>query len=220
MNKSPVKILIWITLFIAVTIAALGILWIPHTPLPKPVTINTLQQPTLGMPTANVHIVAFEDLKCGNCQRYTNTLFPTLKKEYIDTGIAQYTIILLAFIPGSIPAGNAALCLYHQNPSYFFPFIEHLYQNQPPEETNWATIATLLQFTQASVPNADQTALSNCIFAGQYTDTLQANLQLAGKVMNPIATPTIYVNGVMVQPLTLKRIRALIDSARGEKNNP
>ncbi|OGO93795.1 MAG: dihydromonapterin reductase [Coxiella sp. RIFCSPHIGHO2_12_FULL_44_14] len=217
MNTPFIKPLIWITSIIAIALVVWGILRIPRVSLPKPVTISTVQQPTLGSPTASVHIVAFEDLKCGNCQRYTTTLFPTIKKEYIDTGIVQYTIVLLAFIPGSIPAANAALCLYHQNPSYFFPFVDYLYQHQPSEETDWATIATLLQFAQASVPKADQNTLSNCIFTGQYTDTLNNNLQLAGKVMTQIATPTIYVNGVIVQPLTLERMRNLINAAR-EKN--
>lgn len=174
------------------------------------VSIDTTQQPLLGNPNAPVQIVAFEDLKCGNCKMYNNTIFPSLQKNLIDTGKANYTLVLVAFIPGSVSAANAALCLYHQNKEYFFPFVAYLYQNQPDEHENWTTIPQLLQMTQQSIPQADREALSNCIFESRYTDRISSNLKQAFKIMNgEVATPAVYVNGHLVEPLTIERIQEL-----------
>src|SRR3989338_2447444 len=120
--------------------------------LPAPVAINTNDQPTLGNPAAKINIVAFEDLKWGNCARFSKTLFPMIKKDYIDPGIANYTFINLAFIQGSLPAANAARCIYLQNQAAFFIFVDNIFQNQPPETENWATLPTLLTMA-AKVPN-------------------------------------------------------------------
>ncbi|WP_304985228.1 thioredoxin domain-containing protein [Coxiella-like endosymbiont] len=67
-------------------------------------------------------ILNFEDLKYFNCAWFSNELLPIIKKKYIDKGIAKYSLITLAFLLGSILAGNVALYLYEQNENYFFPF--------------------------------------------------------------------------------------------------
>jgi len=210
-----IRPLIIITAIVAIVVSVLAVALTPQTKLPKPVNIPTTGQPILGSSSAPITIVAFEDLKCGNCKRYNNLLFPKIKKKYIDTGIAKYTMVIVAFIPGSIPAANAALCLYHQDKSFYYSFIKYLYANQPPEQDNWATIPTLLKFAKASTPKANLKALSNCIFASQHTDKISANFKLGMKIMNGrLATPTLYVNGMIVQPLTMKRIDQLIAAAR------
>src|SRR3990167_10099812 len=112
--------------------------------LPKPVTINTINQPMIGNPKAKIHFVVFEDLKCSNCARFNNTVFPYLKKKYIETSQANYTMINLAFIPGSMPAANAARCIYMQNNALFFDYIDAIYKNQPPEDSDWATVPKLM----------------------------------------------------------------------------
>ncbi|MBW5802432.1 DsbA family protein [Coxiella endosymbiont of Ornithodoros amblus] len=187
--------------------------------LTKAITINTKGQPTLGNPAAPVHIVAFEDLKCPNCARFNVEVLPGIKKKYINTGIAKYTLITLAFLPGSPPAGNAALCLYKQSKNYFFPFVSYFYQHQPDEIQNLATTPRLLQFARNSVRQANMKQLSNCIVSSHYSDALQKNLKIAKKTMNPVAAPAVYVNGVNVEPLTQKRLEVLIKEVRSRAKN-
>ena len=215
MSKAALKPLVLVTAIIAIIVSVLAVALTPQTKPPQSIAIDTSEKPTLGEPSAPIHIVAFEDLKCSDCKAYNNTLFPIIKKKYIDTGIAKYTMAVVAFIPGSIPAANAALCLYHQNDAFYFPFVEYVYQNQPPEDQNWATIPTLLKFAKASVPNANLQDLSNCIFTDTYSNTIQNNFKLGMKLMNnQLATPTLYVNGVIVRPLTMKHLDELITAAR------
>lgn len=190
----------------------------PKPKLPPAVKINTKNQPTMGNPNAKVHIVAFEDLKCFNCKRFNNLFFDKIKKRYIDTGKAKYTMINLAFIPGSVPAANAARCLYAQNKNFFFPFVKYVYKNQPPEDQNWATIPTLMQFAN-HIKGVNKKKLAQCMITNRYVDIINNNFKIAQKIMNPIATPSIYINGRIVEPLNMQRIDTLVSAAKADKKN-
>lgn len=178
--------------------------------LPKPVAIDTANQPTIGNPNAKIHIVVFEDLKCVNCARFNNAVMPDIKKRYIDTGIAKYTMINLAFIPGSQPAANAAHCIYAQNPALFFPFVENIFQHQPPEDQNWATIPALMNFA-SQIPGVNTDQLAACLVNNTYAPFIQNNLSQAMKIMNnTVETPAIYVNGIRVLPATKAQVEVVM----------
>lgn len=178
--------------------------------LPKPVVIDTQNQPTLGNGQAKVHFVAFEDLKCNNCARFNRDIMPYIKKKFIDTGVANYTMINLAFIPGSMPAANAARCVYMQNNDLFFAYTDYIFHHQPPEDQNWATVPNLLIFaSKVNGINSDQ--LAQCLVKSPYDQFMQDNLKQASKVMNKtVRTPTLYVNGIMVTPLTQSQIDTVV----------
>lgn len=186
--------------------------------LPKPVPINTANQPTMGNKNTAVRIVAFEDLKCGNCKRYNLNLFPKIKKKFIDTGIAKYTIINLAFVPGSLPAANAARCLYAQKPEYFFRFVKYVYHHQPPETENWATFPTLMKYA-SQIKGVNQKKLSRCLLKRPYTKFIRNNLKIAEKAMKlifhgQVATPVLFINGIVVKPRSLQRVTTIIDAVK------
>ena len=151
MQKKIIKPFVVATAIIAIIVSALAFGLTAKSTRPKSANIETTNQPTLINPKAPVQIVTFEDLKCPNCAGFSNELLPIIKKKYINKGIAKYSLITLAFLPSSIPARNAALYIYEQNKNYFFPFITYLYQHQPDEAQDWATIPRLLQFARNSV---------------------------------------------------------------------
>jgi len=186
----------------------------PKAPLPATITINTADQPTLGKQAAPIHFVAYEDLKCRNCAIYTNQIFPKIKQRFIDTGMAKYTVINLAFINGSMPAANAARCLYKQKPEFFFDFIHLIYANQPPEEKDWATVPYLLQ-TANKIDGVNQNQLSDCIMQSPYSNFINDNLLQAMQLMDgKVATPTLFINGIVVKPLNLQRIEEIVDTLK------
>jgi protein-disulfide isomerase len=212
-NNSKIAVLVTINVVAVLAIIAYFYFQAKHE-LPKAVSINTANQPFIGKSNAPVHIVVFEDLKCPNCKRFNNYVYPTLKKKFIDTGIAKYTFFNLAFLYNSMPAANTARCLYAQNKAYFFPFIEYIYHNQPPETENWATIPRLLQFAKAAVPKANLESLSNCMIEGRYNTFIQKNNKEAEKIMKEVAAPTIYVNGIKAAVPSLKAVTTLINLTR------
>jgi len=214
MSKKIIRILMLSIVAVAI-LATMGTYFFREKqPLPKQVSINTANQPTLGNKNAKVSIVAFEDLKCGNCMRFNVQLFPKIKKKYIDTGIAKYTMINLAFIPGSINAANAARCVYAQDQKLFFPYVKYIYNHQPPEDQNWTTVPKLLEMA-SQVKGIDQQKLSACLVKSPYNGFINNNFTIAAKAMGPaVATPTLFVNGRVVKPLTMARFKQLIAASK------
>lgn len=217
-NNSAIKVTMLIIVSLVI-IGAIAFFYIrPHViqkELPAPVVIDTAHQPMLGNPNARVHIVAFEDLKCTNCARFNVEMMPYIKKEFIDTGVAKYTMMNVAFIEGSMPAANAAHCVYAQNHALFFDYTNYLFKHQPPENQDWATVPNLLNYAnKIKGINTDQ--LAQCMIKSPYDNIIHANLSQAMKVMggNGVATPTVYINGIRVHPLTKTQIKRVIEAVK------
>ena len=103
MNKAVLQKSLRALVLLALFAAALIFLPKSQAKQAPALQIDTTNQPTRGNPNAKVHIVVFEDLKCIACKNFNNTVLPQIKKQFIDTNIAKYTVINLAFIPGSMP---------------------------------------------------------------------------------------------------------------------
>jgi protein-disulfide isomerase len=210
MSSKAIRNTIFLVIIMAI-IVVLCVIFIPRgTPtavLPKAVQIDTKNQPMMGNKSAPLHIVAFEDLKCSNCMRYNTTVFPKIYEHYIKPGKANYTIITLAFIPGSMPAANAARCVYDQSHDAYFDYVKYIYNNQPPENVNWATVPNLMLYaTHVKGINSDK--LAQCIVKSPYTQMFNDNLKILQGIMKPpVGTPSLYINGVKVDPLSWKRFQ-------------
>ena len=211
MNKRVLISTIFIML-IAATAFILVQRKVNHPDLAPKKSIDISGQPTLNK-GANIQIVAFEDLKCSNCKRYNTELYPDIKKQYIDTGKASYTNVTLAFLPGSEPAGNAALCLAEQSDAYYFEFTDYVFQNQPDEMLNWATPETLLEFA-SHVNGYNKTALESCMESNRYKNRIELNLKLAEKIMpEQVGTPAIFINGYKLTQLDMDGVNQLIKAS-------
>lgn len=203
---------------IALTVLLIGFLfvistfiWHKHNVI-QPFSAQLFEkQPTIGDAKAAHHIIVFEDLKCNNCAIFSTNVLPKIKKTYVKTHKASLTFVTLAFIPGSKPAGNAALCLYQQNPAYFFDYVEYIYRHQPSESENWATATRLIKFAQSATPQADLSSLADCIIQERHHRDLDHNLSLARTVMgSTVKTPAVFVDNKPVQP-TLEHIKNALD---------
>ena len=81
---------------------------------------------TVGNKDAKITIIAFESLTCSHCANFHKNVFPELKKEFLDTGIAK---IEFRHFPLDIAAFNAAkIAQCKQNQS--LEILESLYSNQ------------------------------------------------------------------------------------------
>ena len=81
---------------------------------------------TVGNPDARILIIAFESMTCSHCANFHKDVFPQLKKEYLDTGLAK---IEFRHFPLDIAAFNAskiAQCKKDGNSE----ILESLYANQ------------------------------------------------------------------------------------------
>ena len=79
-----------------------------------------------GNQNAKITIIAYESLTCSHCANFHKDVFPQLKKDYLDTGLAK---IEFRHFPLDISAFNAskvAQCKRDGN----FEILESLYANQ------------------------------------------------------------------------------------------
>ena len=79
-----------------------------------------------GNENAKITIIAYESLTCSHCADFHNDVYPRLKKEYIDTGLAK---IEFRHFPLDIAAFNASKitqCKKDQS----LEILESLYSNQ------------------------------------------------------------------------------------------
>ncbi len=213
----PPRVLFCATLAFLLMLAS-STYYFAKSKLPPSITIETKGQPTLGYAKARVHVVIFEEPKCSHCRELNNELFPIIKKEFIDTNKISYTIVPVSFMPGSMPAAIAALCIYHQNTLYpndelFFKFFDYMYQHQPDTGGDWATTQTLVDYAHATSPAIQLEQLQKCVEMENYRVQIEQNTAYAKEIMGgSVATPTIYVNGIMAQDMSPDAIRSLINT--------
>lgn len=194
-----------------------------QTPLLLSNALDTKGQPTIGDPKATVHVVVFEEPKCPSCKRFNTQIFPQIKKDFIDTHKILYTIIPVSFIPHSMPAAIAWLCVYHQdsktpNDELFFSYVEHTYAHQPSEKLDWATEQNLEKFAQETSPDIHLQSLKNCINREGYRHQIEKNTQYGIELMKEeFSTPAVYINGIHVENWDYTHIRKMIELALQQK---
>ena len=81
---------------------------------------------TVGDKDAKITIIAFESLTCSHCANFHKNVYPELKKEYLDTGLAK---IEFRHFPLDIAAFNASKVAQCNNDGNS-DILESLYANQ------------------------------------------------------------------------------------------
>ena len=86
----------------------------PAGPKFPPITFNS--STALGAKTAPVVVMEFSDFHCPFCRRHATTVFPRLKREYVETGKVLYVFrhFPLDIHPEAPGAGAAAACAARQ----------------------------------------------------------------------------------------------------------
>ena len=90
------------------------------------VQAEEIKRITVGNKDAKITIIAFESLTCSHCANFHKNVFPELKKEFLDTGIAK---IEFRHFPLDIAAFNASKVAQCKNDGNS-EILESLYANQ------------------------------------------------------------------------------------------
>ena len=69
------------------------------------ISAESIKRIVIGNADAKISIIAFESLTCSHCANFHKDIFPDLKKEYLDTGLAK---IEFRHFPLDIAAFNAS----------------------------------------------------------------------------------------------------------------
>ena len=79
-----------------------------------------------GNKNAKITIIVYESLTCSHCADFHKNIYPQLKKEYVDTGLAK---IEFRHFPLDIAAFNASKIVQCKN-DQSLEILESLYSNQ------------------------------------------------------------------------------------------
>ena len=79
-----------------------------------------------GNSNAKITIIAYESLTCSHCADFHNDVYPQLKKEYIDTGLAKIEFRHFPLDMAAFNASKVTQCKSDQS----LEILESLYLNQ------------------------------------------------------------------------------------------
>ena len=79
-----------------------------------------------GNINAKITIIAYESLTCSHCANFHKNVYPQLKKEYIDTGLAKIEFRHYPLDMAALNASKIAQCKTNQG----LKILESLYSNQ------------------------------------------------------------------------------------------
>ena len=143
-----------------------------------------------GNENAKITIIVYESLTCSHCANFHKDIYPLLKKEYLNTGLAK---IEFRHFPLDIAAFNAskiAQCKIDQS----LEILESLYSNQQAwvkgntaEDVN----NNLKKFIDKQGFNID---FKKCINNKEIEDFILNDRIEGAKIFKVNATPTIIIN--------------------------
>ena len=143
-----------------------------------------------GNINAKITIIAYESLTCSHCADFHKDVYPQLKKDYIDTGLAK---IEFRHFPLDIAAFNASK-ISQCNRGHNLKILESLYSNQQVwvkgntiEEVN----DNLKKFIEKEGFNID---FEKCINNKEIEDFILNDRIEGTKKFKVNATPTIIIN--------------------------
>jgi protein-disulfide isomerase len=143
-----------------------------------------------GNQNAKITIIAYESLTCSHCANFHNKIYPQLKKDYIDTGLAKIEFRHFPLDVAAFNASKIAQCKQGQS----LEILNSLYSNQQAwvkgntiDEIN----KNLKKFLEKEGFNVD---FEKCVNNKEIEDFV-LNDRIEGiKTFKVNATPTIIIN--------------------------
>ena len=145
-----------------------------------------------GKEDAKITIIAYESLTCSHCANFHKDVYPQLKKDFIDTGLAK---IEFRHFPLDIAAFNAAKVAQCKN-DQSLEILESLYLNQQ-EWVKGSKIEDINNNLKKYLENAGfKIDFEKCINNKQIEDFVLNDRIEGTKNFKVNATPTIIINNI------------------------
>lgn len=191
------QILVIVTALSAL-LALVGVFTFLQKKDPIPVPVDFPGSPALGRKDAPIEMVLFEDLKCGGCRIFNLEILPAIRENYIEKGLVRFTIVPLAFLPGSKPLANAALAVYKIAPDRFLAYVHAICLESKEDDSEGAIQQRLINMAKA-IGGIDLLEFKSCVMTDCHYFTLEKNFAKAKELMKgEFGTPTLYLNGVSI----------------------
>ena len=162
----------------------------------------------VGNVDAKISIIAFESMTCSHCADFHKNVFPKLKEEFLDKGIAK---IEFRHFPLDLAAFNASKVSQCRNDGNS-DILESLYANQQ-KWVKGSSIEEANKNLQKFLKNEGFTVdVDSCVNNKEIEDFVLNDRIDGVKNFNVNATPTIIINNEKFEkPLNYKNLKKALE---------
>ncbi len=178
---------------------------------------------TVGNADAPVTLEVWEDYQCPVCARHSLSVEPILVERYVKAGILRIVHRDLAFLGRGTPnesevAASGAVCANKQGK--YWDYSHWIYNNQDGENAGGFRPERVKAIAEAA--GVDVTDWDACVADPAVLAEVRASTQ-EGVGLGVNSTPTMFLNGTLVDPPGLKtpdQLGALIEAAAPASPSP
>ncbi|ABV72975.1 Protein-disulfide isomerase [Rickettsia canadensis str. McKiel] len=167
----------------------------------------------LGNKKSNVIVIEYFSPTCPHCAYYHQTIFPELKKKYIDTNKIAYVVREFIATKQDLDAAILARCKGDINSFVQFHNIILKQQDKWAYSNKYRELLTDIGKLGGISPEE----YKQCLNSDKITETLIANTNLVAKTPKFIGTPSFFVNGVQTKNYSIDNIAKAVDKALDEQ---
>jgi protein-disulfide isomerase len=167
-----------------------------------------LGERVLGKPDAPITVIEYVSLTCPHCANFHKSVFPQVKKAYIDTGKVRF---IVREFPIGRTSGNAAIANRCASEDKYFFLLGQFLSRQPEWVSQEVRPDAIYAIAKAS--GMTRVAFDKCLSNQAIIDGL-TEVKQRGRQFGVIGTPTFFINGRKVQgEVTFDEIKAMIEQA-------
>jgi len=181
---------------------------------PSEISVEELMKPgplpdlVVGKADAPITVVEYASMTCGHCAHFHNTVFPTLKEKYIDTGKVRF---IMREFPLDNLAAAASMLARCAGEGKSFPLISALFAKQD----DWAFVKgdprpELLKFAKQA--GFTQESFEKCLTDQKLLEDISAVRSRGADTFGVNATPTFFVNGKKLNGVALEDFEKAFES--------
>ena len=173
---------------------------------------NKIVEMTLGNPDATVHVIEYASFTCGHCANFEKTVFPEIRKNYIDAGKIQFTFRDVYFDRYGLWASMVARC----DPMRYFGVQKLVFDDIP----GWASgepaqVADGLRKIGRQAGLTDD-QVNACMQDAAKAQELMAWYEANAEKDNVDATPTFIINGEKYSNMPYAEFAKVLDEKLAE----
>mgnify|MGYP001158675213 FL=1 len=172
----------------------------------------TDQDYALGPKDATIVLVEYASLTCPHCAQFHTQVLPSLKKEFIDTGMVRYIYRDFPLDRLALAAAMIGRCAGREN---FIGFIDTFYNAQDQWSRSPNPIAALGKL--ARLGGMNQTKFDRCLNDVEIQNVILRQRLEAANDFKVQTTPTVFVNGLRYSGgMSLDQFRTLLNGMAGK----
>ena len=157
---------------------------------------GALAEMALGNPDATVTVIEYASVTCPHCATFHETIYPTIKENYVDTGKVRYIFREFPTAPAemSVVGSMLARCAADRGgQDAFFLVLDSLFKTQRTWIYGESPREELVKV--ASQAGMDEAAFDACVRRSELLELINKNVSEAREKYEVQSTPSFVING-------------------------